>query len=228
MQGVKTTVKTMLFGNKPRPYRMRAGLLRGLRFEVDVRIDTQQITGLYERELLGPVRRLAARAHSAFDIGAGDGYYTVYFAAQPGITKVVACEPDPQRSRLLQRNLSLNSSRGIERVSLLPVCVGSSKASGFQDLESLVKGSAEPVLLKIDVEGAELDVLESGRAALSRGDFLIVIETHSAELERDCAAFLEKLGYKCAIVKNGWYRKIIPELRFLPHNRWLIAERPQR
>ena len=224
MQRVKTIVRNLVFGNEVRPFAVHAGLLRGLTFEIDVRVDTQQLTGLYEREIRSAVRRFASRACTALDIGAGEGYYTLYFASRPGIRKVIACEPDLERLRLLERNLALNPAHGTEKVSVHPVCVG---VAGSQDLETLLKGNPEPMLLKIDVEGAELEVLESGKDVLGRRDLMLIIETHSPELERECHAFLRRLGYECTIRKNGWYRKIVPELRHLPHNRWLIAERAQ-
>ena len=49
--------------------------------------------------------------------------------------------------------------------------------------------------MKIDTEGAELDILNGG------GDVLgkirkIVIEYHSDKLKRDCIKFLKKRGFK--------------------------------
>src|SRR5947209_20456554 len=99
MRRVKSIVRNVVFGNERKPFAVNAGLLRGLKFEIDVRIDTQQLTGLYEREILSAVRRFASRARTALDIGAGDGYYTLYFASRPGIRKVIACEPDLERVR---------------------------------------------------------------------------------------------------------------------------------
>ena len=37
-------------------------------------------------------------------------------------------------------------------------------------------------------------------------DCLLVIETHSLELERDCIATLKDLGYQTRIIDHGWYR----------------------
>lgn len=229
MPGVKTLVKNLMFGaQQPRAYDVRLGLLRGLRFEVDVRIDTQQLTGLYEREIARPVREFASRARSVVDIGAGDGYYTLFFASQPGIEKIIACEPQADRVRLLERNLALNGERQSERVTVLPVCVGAARADGFTDLDSLLESCPDPVLVKTDVEGAEREVLESGRRAIARRNLMLIIETHSAELERECVRYLTASGYQCEIRNNAWYRKFVPELRPLDHNRWLTAQRADR
>lgn len=39
----------------------------------------------------------------------------------------------------------------------------------------------------------------------------LIIETHSKALESGCIQFLEGLGYQTRIIKNVWYRMIIPE-----------------
>lgn len=224
---MKTLVKNVVFGaTQPRPYEIRLGLLSGLRFEIDTRIDTQQLTGLYEREIARSVREFATRARTVIDIGAGDGYYTLFFASQPGIQKIIACEPQPDRVRLLERNLGLNPRCGRERIAVMPVCVGNTRADKFVNLDSLLKNCPDPVLLKIDVEGAELDVLDSGRSSIVNHDVMLIVETHSAVLERKCIDYLSSIGYRCEVRNNGWYRKFVfPELRPLPHNRWFIAER---
>lgn len=229
MSGVKTLVKNVMFGaEQPKTYDVRLGLLRGLRFEVDVRIDTQQLTGLYEREIARPVREFASQARSVIDIGAGDGYYTLFFASQPGIEKIIACEPQTERVRLLERNLASNPGCRPERITVLPVCVGNPRADGFRDLDSLLETCPDPVLVKTDVEGAEREVLESGRRAIANRNLMLIIETHSAELERECVRYLNANGYQCEIRDNGWYRKLFPELRPLDHNRWLTAKRADR
>ena len=220
----KSAVKKLLFGTGPRPARVHAGLLRGLTIESDAGVDTQQLTGLYEREILRPVRRFAARACTALDIGAGEGYYTLYFASVPGIRNVIACEPDSKRLRLLRHNLALNRGFDVKKVSVREVSVGSGGRATL-DLETLLKDSIDPILLKIDVEGAEMDVLKSGAESIAKRDLMLVIETHSAALEQECIGFLERNGYECGIRKHGWYRRLVPELRHMPHNRWLIADR---
>ena len=55
-----------------------------------------------------------------------------------------------------------------------------------------------PRLLKIDVEGAELDVLQGARDVLKGAKPLVLVEVHSDELEKECAQFLEGLGYDCS------------------------------
>ena len=214
-----------MFGDNLRPFAVHAGLLRGLNFLLDPRIDTQQLTGLYELEIAAAVRRLSAHARAAVDVGANDGFYTLYFAAQPRIARVVACEPDKSHLQRLESNLALNRKVMTDKVSVNPVAVGSDRSAGLRPLDELLEGCPEPILLKVDVEGAEMDVLNSGKRGLTSRKLMLILETHSASLERQCIEFLEGMGFRCSIRKQGWYRVFVPELRQLPHNRWLIAER---
>lgn len=59
----------------------------------------------------------------------------------------------------------------------------------------LKKALPPPDLLKIDVEGAELDVLK-GLEDHYRGVKWIYIETHGAELKQQCLNWLEERGFK--------------------------------
>ena len=60
-----------------------------------------------------------------------------------------------------------------------------------------------PNIMKIDVEGAELNVLEGGKNVLEKYKPLLVIEIHSERLMLDVGGFLEKLGYKIEIIDKS-------------------------
>jgi Methyltransferase FkbM domain len=77
--------------------------------------------------------------------------------------------------------------------------------------------------VKIDVDGAELDVLSSGETLLRFLRPYLLIETHSQDLETHCIGFLASLGYNVSIIRNAWWRIFLPEQR-IAHNRWLWAE----
>ena len=36
---------------------------------------------------------------------------------------------------------------------------------------------------------------------------------------------MKRLGYRTRIIKNGWYRAVVPEGRVVPFNRWFVARR---
>jgi hypothetical protein len=81
-----------------------------------------------------------------------------------------------------------------------------------------------PGFIKIDVDGGEMDVLQSGQDLLAARRSSVLVETHSPELEEDCNAFLKTAGYLTAIIRNASWRTLVPETRPTPHNRWLWAE----
>ena len=103
---LKAVVKHTLFGPPgERARTINRGLLKGLRFNIDTASRSMRLMGLDERELTADVRRLASRAVGALDIGANDGWYSVYFASCPNIQKIYSFEPQTDCIRRLQDNL---------------------------------------------------------------------------------------------------------------------------
>ena len=221
---LRTAAKSMLLGRPgARPRRIRVGLLKGLQFTVDTACKSQRIVGLDEVEIAAPLRKLADECVSAVDIGANDGWYALYFASRPNIHRVVACEPDAEQLENFAANFGLNPPNLAAKVTRVDQFIGDREGAGWDKLDAIARGLPGPVLLKIDVDGGEMGVLRGGEELIRSGAARIVLETHSAELEEDCLEFLRSRGYTCEVVRNGWYRAVVPESRALPHNRWLVA-----
>lgn len=222
---MKAILKRILFGSDATPRKVHFGLLGGRRFVIDPKYQSQRLFSINEWEIRSILKLYTRRAKTAIDVGANDGWYTVFFSTSQGVTTVLACEPNQNFSSMLQRNLQLNQSKINAEVNIVPKLVGLTKGTDFVTLDTLIAETAGPHLIKIDVDGAELDVLRSGEQSLRKESSLLVVETHSAELERDCIEFLEGLDYECTIVKNGWYRRFVPEHRPIAHNRWFTAQK---
>lgn len=205
------------------PHTIRAGLFRGIQMNLDLRSQSQIYLGLFEQETHIWLKRLSAGIATAIDIGAAAGEYTLYFLTKTPARRVLAFEPDSAHHAELRTNLRLNGLDHDPRVALLAACVGSSP--GAMPLDDFLPLSAPPCLVKMDVDGAELDILRSANSLLGQPDVRWLIETHSAELERECMALLHATGYKTVVVPNAWWRMIVPEQRPLDHNRWLVAMR---
>jgi FkbM family methyltransferase len=165
------------------------------------------------------------------DIGANFGMHAIYAAKLVGNAgSVTGFEPAPDNLRLLRRNIELSGVR--ERVTVVPQAVSNSPERFLTfympDEEVAVTASLKPVqarmtpvrvenvrfdeywgasrraiaLMKIDVEGAELDVLRGARETLLRERPPLVIEVHGFALPdfgasvADLRAFLTELEYR--------------------------------
>jgi FkbM family methyltransferase len=177
-----------------------------------------------------------------YDVGAHFGTYSIIAARQGGSgTRVVAYEPGDLTRRYLEKHLRWN---GVERqVTVRPVCCGPTvgdasfyfrpdRPEGTNgllpyedcaetkvpmttiDREVEVTGLA-PALLKIDVEGAELDVLKGATAVLSASHPRILLSLHPQRLAQvglDCDAVLQWLsarGYDCRAISEDQERHVL-------------------
>lgn len=178
--------------------------------------------GLLDLFELGLVRRiLSARGGDFVDVGAHIGVYSVT-AAQTTNGRVLAFEPHPGTREQLERNLRLNGSNAIvvagaagavSGEAVLHVAVGGDASwstvaddgrFGASDAEVTVPVSTVdeevarrgllPTVVKIDVEGQELDVVAGMGAALAGLPALLV------EVSPESAAALEsrlaRAGYR--------------------------------
>lgn len=180
------------------------------------------------------------------DIGANYGMYTLGAAKRISPQgRVVAFEPDVRSMSLLKENARLNNYE--ELVTCLDVCIGDYDGevnfyatidpsfSGIHDtkrsetansltlpirrLDSVLqeKGVNQVNLIKIDVEGAEYEVLEGAMGTLAASDAIIMMEISSKNLDMDrreklsaTLGRLEAQGYiSYRIDCEGTYVKLI-------------------
>lgn len=163
----------------------------------------------YEWRLLDEIAGLGLSG-SALDVGAHVGNHALYLAAVCGLT-VYAFEPDPATFARLVENMKRNPGLPVlavpaaagartERARIGPAMTVIPDPAGdvqvlrvddFVELDDLV-------LVKIDVEGAEPDVLAGMVRNLSRCRPIVYAETHTRTAGRRIAAVLEPLGYRPA------------------------------
>ena len=223
--GLKSKLKSWLLPSGRAPRRIRLGLLGGLTMQLDLAHQGQRWLGLQERELFGWVRRLNQNIKTAIDVGANDGVYTLYFVARSPAQKIYSFEPAAESIRDLQENLGLNGLSGDPRLELLPLKVGCTTGDGWATLDSLAPQIAFPCLVKVDIDGGEADLLRGATALLALPGVRWIIEVHSKALEQDCLRILKDAGYHVVIVPNAWWRHLLPELRPVGLNHWLVAYR---
>lgn len=185
---------------------------------------------VYEVQPFRALERLVRPGMTAFDIGANIGIMSVLMAklAGPG-GRVCSFEPHPSNYALLERNMGLNAAGGWHGFQVLvgdrvqpavPFFIdddnfGASSSLIHKESNSRVievpmltldalageRGLWVPDVIKLDVEGAEIDVVRGGRIMLGGHHPLIVCEVHGMILEEagktvaDLFGLLEELGY---------------------------------
>jgi len=153
-----------------------------------------------------------------YDIGAHVGLYTLISSShvhEEG--HVYAFEPLPRNLQFLRRHIELNK---ISNCTIVEAAV--SDRSGWQSFDPTVHDSAghlsetggvrvatitideflssaefkrPPNILKINAEGAEVEVLTGAQRALSDFSPLIFLSTHSNEINQKCQELLRSSGY---------------------------------
>lgn len=194
----------------------------------------QQTGTFYEAELLADVRSRLFFAECAVDVGAHVGNHTLYFANVLGL-RTIAFEPNPASYRLLEDNVRNNGLAEICRTR--PAAVGatgghvrtvapSDHNTGMATVEPDPSGAvtmvtlddellAEPRVdvIKIDVEGWELDVLRGGERVLREHRPILYVEIMQPKFDA-VERHLRDRGYLC------WRRfNYTPTFLFLPRER---------
>jgi hypothetical protein len=201
----------------PGPRRLVAGIGRGLRMRIDFASQTRTYLGLYEIELSRYLRRLLHPGVTAFDIGVQHGYDSLVIAKHTG-ARVAAFECDLACVTAMRENFALNPSIA-ELIEPVPAMVGT--GDGHLGLDDWAYGSGfVPDFIKLDIDGGEADALRSAERILTERHPPLIVEVHSAELERQCGEILGAHGYRPMIVSQ---RTLLPDWRPSEHNRWIVA-----
>lgn len=172
-----------------------------------------------EKEILKDLLDSLEDGDVFFDIGSHFGLYSGFVASSPNDVQIIAFDPQSENLRKAFQNIVLNG--GIRDSSLYDIVVGDSKkfvgfSADAEDSSVFSKKSdasrctpqysidglidegvlVRPSVLKIDVEGAELDVLEGAKDAL--GDVrLVFCEVHKNKLDDPVRvdSFLQNAGF---------------------------------
>lgn len=168
---------------------------------------------VHDYEDLSFLRAYLRRGDLFVDVGANIGVYSLWAAETRGV-EVVAFEPSSAAHARSVENVELNGLG--EQVQVLRQAVGAvpaqvrltvgddaqnrltrsvSAASESVEQTTLdaVLGSRPPAVVKIDVEGGELDVLSGARQSILRYRPALIIEVNDPE---GLTALLHELGYR--------------------------------
>lgn len=212
--------------------KIRAGVLKGYRWSVAIP-DSRYLLGSYEEDLSRRIQKQVKEGKRLVDIGANAGYFSL-IAARNGKAEInhIAVEPFPANVQLLQSHLKENNISNvlIEEIAIadksgeiefsntpnLAANTYKSESSIFS--KNVIKVRAEDLdsfserhhldsncLIKIDVEGAEFDVLKGGKNFLQTHHPNIVLATHDCHVKGvrdDCLNFLNSIGYSYEVLED--------------------------
>ena len=170
-------------------------------------------SSFYELGRLERFRRHGSRGATIIDADANIGNHTVYFARICGARYIHAFEPMLETFKIPARNAELNAPDRIRchnfalgasegKADLLQYSAGNIGATrleaddnGFYDVKALDSFQfSELHIIKMDVEGAQISVLEGARETLARHKPLIWIELLPNDIEESHEK-LTSLGY---------------------------------
>ena len=165
------------------PVRIWRGPFRGGRVVMNPRNSLRKIFGLYEHELNPWLEQALRRVARVLDVGANDGYFTFGCAAafrRMGRAGEIICfEPQARHVKDLRTSVAAQGDSDIQ-FEIVPALVGGALGDGITTLDAWPADERRNTLVKIDVEGAELDVVEGAASWLVPSN-LFLIEVHHEE-----------------------------------------------
>lgn len=193
----------------------------------------------YEEELVSFVKRNFA-PRSVIDAGSNIGNHAVGFSGAANY-RVLCFEPDEHLAEITRNNLKDNRIDGevftfglsFEEDRLL-YQVSDDENSGMgrfvntasnengllvRSLDSCIPSDFNPDLIKIDVEGFELNVLQGAKETIRKFEPALVIECHNYKRYIEVSGFLSEFGYRALRVFCA-----TPTFIFVPRRRFGFYE----
>jgi FkbM family methyltransferase len=212
--------------NRKRRLQVRKGPGAGLAFELNPRWERHLWEGQHELKVQQTITERLAPGDVFYDIGAGFGFYSC-LAARLRV-QVFAFEPDDANAQSLLRQAELNTlGPSIKLVKLAVVAKsgltnfepapqerghGNGQVTGLVNpnfssvnvpctsLDDFILQNPLPNLIKIDVEGAESEVLSGAEELFRRGRPVVLCEVHDAANARYVSAWLDKRSYSVQFI----------------------------
>jgi FkbM family methyltransferase len=202
---------------------IRSGPGKGLRLELNPRWEFGIWEGTFEDSMQRVAQNYLGPGKTLYDVGGGRGFYSLLAASQGA--RSFAFEPDPFNLEWLQRHIRVNHFEELIEVSPLAIYshTGSiamspserngtgqgcakvlphgSKAGGNIEvacitLDDFARANAAPSLVKIDVEGAESEVLNGAVELCREVRPPLLIEVHDPVNSSRVQKWLQQHQYR--------------------------------
>jgi FkbM family methyltransferase len=177
--------------------------------------------GGYEPELTRAIMDVIKPGMTCYDCGANAGYFTLLFSKLVGPGgRVFAFEPLPKNAHHIRRHVEMNKCAN---VSVLEVALaGQTGTARFhsdaskshlgndgditvecRNIDSL--GLPAPDVMKIDVEGAELSLIEGAMTTIRHYRPVIFMSLHiEIQSARQLADLLRAMGYRVTFSESSY------------------------
>lgn len=193
---------------------------------------TAYVLGAYEQEFINVLRRHIRPGDTCIDVGGNLGYYCLVMARLTGANgRVFSFEPIAENQAVLMENIALNSMSNVEvvkialgaRPGVLSLIRGeagtvtatpSVRGYAVEGPQSVVDVRVDTLdaflenrgcrssVIKIDVEGAEMEVLRGSVNTLRTARPAVLIEVHGwdGESSGEVRDFFSPLGYFVSLI----------------------------
>ena len=221
-----------LLGRETKPRKILRGLASGYRICVSPAENLAYLLGTAETHLQEIIKEYVGTGDIVYDIGANIGYVSLSLAKRVGATGlVIAFEPVPRNIASFRENIQINK---LANVQLLEFAASDKRGDAVirfaenlstaslvwhrndpsatrlaittVSIDELVESGElrNPSFIKIDVEGAEGNVLLGMRRTLAAAKPVLFVEC--SEAGRETAWYLlRELGYQCqSAVTRKW------------------------
>jgi FkbM family methyltransferase len=205
--------------------KVQSGLLEGFSMHLDPRYEMTYSTGEYEKTIQNVLKQYLRPGDTFYEIGAHIGFLSLGAARLVGNKgEVVAFEADPANTARIEEHIKRNDlkqtrvvpaavwSRSgqlrFQRASALSsrntgaVLSSSDPQMGSEiieleavSLDDYVRSVRPPCFIKIDVEGAEMQVLEGAAKLISQQKPILLCEIHSAKIASEAQIWLGAKQY---------------------------------
>jgi hypothetical protein len=207
---LKRSLKSVFLPHGIVPRRILRGELAGFTMLIDLQEDTQVWRGVYEQALQKWVAQNVRSEAVCFDIGAAEGWSSLLMAKYASKGSVFAFEPS-SRGDGIEEVFRLNRDKTLASLRVVKAFVGKSDQTPELCGKQLIPTTSldhfcgvEKIdrcdVIKIDVDGPEVDVLDGASATIKKFFPKLCVEIHSKQALVEVSDRLDFWGYEYFVV----------------------------